>query len=660
MRKNNLLQSTTEKVSRVLTEKYGMNVVFRGASCHTDGETIYLPSLPEDVPEDLLGALRGWADHECSHALFTQISVGAKFTKKHGPRAFSILNTLEDVRVEHLMAEKYPGAGVNIRRAYRYLTSKGKPPEAFKALVWALYSRAKGLDDFKGVPPDIYGLMDDCRPETDRVLSCRSTSEAAALAESIWLKIAGKIGDIEQKRQGGPEDAREQQEQDGECGGGEDPESDSGEGEKELDGGGEASEGSPEDPESARDREEGADGGGHGSEEESGQDQQGLEPDSCEDGSGEEDGDSGEERDRENPPVDGDASGDTGPSGPPRDESQVGGEPASSGPDAGREEDASPMGQVRDQIKKSLSPADNPGSYRVYTTEHDEVDRPEISDSRWREDLREFRPQVGGLMRRLVHTLRGRSEKNWLSEQSRGSLDPGSLHRLATGSSARIFRRRTERGDGPTACTLLLDLSSSMHGPQIKLCRNLALIFGETLGRLSFPTEIIGFSTTNRDLRYEISQLTGMSEKDLAMQYSRLVPLYHAVFKSFDEPWSRGAGRMGDIRTRALTPLGESLLFAGRRLAKRAEARKVLFCLTDGKPVTGAWDEGITMRHACRAVERLEDAGIETVGIGIMESCVEDLFPSCAVVYSLEKLASTFARRLCQVLTERRMGTLSD
>jgi len=122
---------------------------------------------------------------------------------------------------------------------------------------------------------------------------------------------------------------------------------------------------------------------------------------------------------------------------------------------------------------------------------------------------------------------------------------------------------------GQTACTLLLDLSSSMSGDQIRLCRQLALLFAETLSVLSFPTEIIGFSTVDRDLRSEVSQQTGEDMEKLARRFTRMVPLYHAVFKTFDEPWRRAAGRLRHVECKALTPLGESLLFAGRRLAGR-------------------------------------------------------------------------------------------
>jgi cobalamin biosynthesis protein CobT len=133
-----------------------------------------------------------------------------------------------------------------------------------------------------------------------------------------------------------------------------------------------------------------------------------------------------------------------------------------------------------------------------------------------------------------------------------------------------------------------------------------------------------------------------------------MVPLYHALFKTFEEPWRRAAGRFGNVTTMSLTPLGESLLFAGRRLAQRPERRKVLFCLTDGNPVVGAWDEQVTFDHACGAVKRLTEAGIEPVGIGILEQCVAQIFPRHAVISHLQELPRGFLGQLCSVLGSRR------
>ena len=291
------------------------------------------------------------------------------------------------------------------------------------------------------------------------------------------------------------------------------------------------------------------------------------------------------------------------------------------------------------------------GQYRVYTTQHDVVEvPPNQTGFDYRQGMAELGPYVSGLRRKLLQSLLGRRETLWLGDRGRGRLDPRNLHRLVTGRSGRVFRKRVETEGKDTACTLLLDVSSSMNGASIDLCRKLALVFAETLDVLGFPTEIIGFSTVDEDPRARLSQETGLSEEELAKRYTRFVPLYHALFKTFDEPWKKVAGRIGAMTTKSLTPLGESLLFAGRRLAQRAESRKVLLCLTDGKPVVGAWDEQVTFNHACEAVTRLTRAGVEPVGIGIMEACVTGIFPRHAVIHRLEELPQAFIRELCRTL----------
>ena len=575
------LQSAIEKVSRVLTHRYGIDVVFRGNDCRTDGRTIYLPSLPDDLPDEVLEAVRGWADHECAHAIFTEVGVRGEFEEEHGTRAFSVLNTLEDARIERLMAESYPGSGVNIEQAFRYVTGVAGsyvPGDPLKRFTCALYTRATGHPDLKHLPDEVYGLVDRCEEEVSRLHECASTSEVAELAARVWEKVAPELPDSESG-----EEEQEERRPDAEPSSHADQES------------GEDAESDVSPAESSDSQES------EGSESEQGQ--------TCD---------------------------------------------STDAPEGDPSEDASPMGQLQRHIESRMQSRRAKDSYRVYTREHDVVEVPDTDSSYdWREKVKDLRPQISGLLRRLVHTLRGRQEKRWLRERTRGRLDPGALHKLATERSGRIFRRRTETDAGATACTLLLDLSSSMAGAQIRICRRLGLIFGETLSRLSFPTEIIGFSTVDRDLRDEVIRETGQDREELARRYSRMVPPYHAILKQFDEPWRRGAARMGGAHTRVLTPMGESLLFAGRRLAMLPENRKVLFCLTDGKPVVGAWDESVTQSHACDAVERLTEAGIEPVGIGIMETSVRQVFPRHAVIHDLDDLATTFARQLCSVLTER-------
>ena len=70
----------------------------------------------------------------------------------------------------------------------------------------------------------------------------------------------------------------------------------------------------------------------------------------------------------------------------------------------------------------------------------------------------------------------------------------------------------------------------------------------------------------------------------------------------------------------------------------------------------GAMDETVTFNHAREAVTRLTQAGIEPVGIGILEPCVRSIFPRSAVIQSLEHLPGSFLKELSAVLTRTRTG----
>ncbi len=570
--KGSSLETALEKVSRILSKQYGLRLVCEGDMCRTDGRTIYLPSLPDDVPEELLGAIRGWADHEASHAIYTNIRMATPFREEHGQQAFDILNGLEDARVERLMGRRFPGAAINLRQAFAFvgeMAQRGDLADAdpFAEFVSALYTRASGKPDQPWIAAEGYAMADRFTQELSEVHACRSTRQVGELALRIWHQIAQSSQSDQEPSEGtdpGPADG----------------DGSEGQGDRRR---------APSDAQSA--------------------------------------------------PSQADAN-DT------------------STPDAQDDQGhaRSPMERLGQVIQSELRQhrTDEYGPYSVYTRQYDFVDTPQPSRHfDYRAELGDLGPYVSGLRRRLIQTLAGRKETLWLGDRTRGSLDPRSLHRLVTCQSSRIFRRRVETDAGRTACTLLLDLSSSMSGKPIRLCRQLGLLFADVLSVLGFPTEIIGFSTFDTDVRGEAARKLKIEEAELAKRYTRFCPLYYLIVKAFDEPWRQIAGRFGSVHPKHLTPLGESLLFAGKRLSQRPEKRKVLFCLTDGKPVVGAVDEMVTFNHACDAVRRLTRAGIEPVGIGIVEPCVADIFSRHVVINSLDDLAQGFLKELCAVLTNR-------
>ncbi|MCJ8355804.1 cobaltochelatase CobT-related protein, partial [Novacetimonas hansenii] len=68
----------------------------------------------------------------------------------------------------------------------------------------------------------------------------------------------------------------------------------------------------------------------------------------------------------------------------------------------------------------------------------------------------------------------------------------------------------------------------------------------------------------------------------------RLNDLRHIIYKAADMPWRRARRNLGLMLREGLLKEnidGEALLWAQRRLASRAEARRILMVISDGAPV---------------------------------------------------------------------------
>ncbi len=191
-----------------------------------------------------------------------------------------------------------------------------------------------------------------------------------------------------------------------------------------------------------------------------------------------------------------------------------------------------------------------------------------------------------------------------------------------------------------------------MKGERIHLAMLTALAFTESLERLNIPVSVEGFSTVEMTkalhaVRYDLEQRSPELVRGL-----RIIPLLHTRFKGFQEPLRQALPRFSSENVHELTPLGESLFHAAKTLNERKESRKLLFCLTDGKPVAGIGDESITFTHAKESIQRIERAGIEVILIGIKEPAVEQLHEKHAVVNELPDLPKEVMRALSKLLRE--------
>ncbi len=102
-----------------LSDNRGIKVEIGGDRAWTDNHVIHVPALPLDADETLLGVARGYLDHESAHCLFSDFSMEGGNTLTPLEKHFA--NTIEDVRIEKLMAERYPGSAKNLRETARHV-----------------------------------------------------------------------------------------------------------------------------------------------------------------------------------------------------------------------------------------------------------------------------------------------------------------------------------------------------------------------------------------------------------------------------------------------------------------------------------------------------------------------------------------------------------
>lgn len=103
-------------VAAALSRRYGLNVTCSGAGAWTSVDpatgkmTVNIPASVSTDGDALL-LLRGYLDHECGHARWTDFNAP---TSTADPLIHTLANIFEDVRIEALMSDAFEGAKENL------------------------------------------------------------------------------------------------------------------------------------------------------------------------------------------------------------------------------------------------------------------------------------------------------------------------------------------------------------------------------------------------------------------------------------------------------------------------------------------------------------------------------------------------------------------
>ena len=183
-------------VASALGRKYGLKVIIGGEQAATNGDTIYLPSLPLNSPPELTALARGFLDHEAAHVRETNMRVLK--SANLSPLEMHAWNTIEDWRVESILGGIFPGCRRNFDWLIRHMFDRDHEediPIDLEILNWLLLGirswavpelklRVDGLE--QRIEAELTGLIPTLKPILDRIKqNCPDTKAAIAYAREI-------------------------------------------------------------------------------------------------------------------------------------------------------------------------------------------------------------------------------------------------------------------------------------------------------------------------------------------------------------------------------------------------------------------------------------------------------------------------------------------
>ena len=687
-----ILREAVVKITQMLSGQ-GIKVTQRGVNayvqCDPKGRPILvnLPYLPDNATEELCLAIQGFLDHEVAHIMFSDFTLIEK-AQKAG--CHSMLNMLEDARIEKCMAQKFAGCGHNLSNTGKFFLDKYTTPMMQEAaangdankvigvLMVPLIRAMAGQQVFKEYVKDKMHILqpvhDKIADLAEKIENAASTAECFELAKEIEKRLRsgekppsskkssgaesedeGGVGDAEdhkgksskkdekpkkseksKPKKGEDEDEDEDEDEksnptpsgEDDEGEGEDSGSDEGEGEDEDEGEGEGADPSGED----EDEGEGADPSGED-----------------EGGEGEDEGDEGEGE------GEGGGEGEDEEGGSSEDRKLKVGDTSALWEAIDKENangfDATMSSMISDEAVAAARESD----YLVYTKDSDKVEPLRVGSgydaSMLKALVDKVEHMVGPLQKDLERAIAARSLATWENGRRSGRLHSANLSRLAVGD-ARVFRRRHETTSKDVAVELVVDASGSMAGEKVHLAAQSAYALSAVLERIGIKHEVICFTTgevpANRDVIEAESRKIGRN-------FSRVESLYMPIIKSFNERLSTEVkerfGWLPNSRILRNNVDGECIEIAARRLMARRESGKVMIVLSDGAP-NAAGDSWSLSRHLQHAVKQVMKAGVTTVGIGIMTDSVRRYYPKNLVINNVNELPDRVIKELRHLLVQ--------
>jgi hypothetical protein len=611
-----LIEGKIQRLARILSDRYFIDVVFEGNECKTDGKTIYLPSLPDfpDIEEDpakltafeekldkVITLMEGHVDHEVSHLLFSDFTT---LRKVKDPLTKLFLGITEDIRAESKMVQMWRGSKTNMDESAKIITRDKIYPrfdeiEPIHQLAEGLLVMASGdeemIDEFP--KPSLLEDLAPVQPVLDVIKDLPTSDHSLALAkylmEAFGLEFKPPAGTSMAAMEEMLEEIMETMMSAGASGrAGMMP--GSGKGEPSIKEITEAiTEAMKEEMEGVLKEHE-------------------IDPEVAKEKA----------------------------------------EEVLKAMEKSETIEHEASGLYKHYAVKGKS------FYAPYTTKDDVIKVMKANakhKAEYQKTLAEVRKSVGVMIRQLRMAMASVKRCEISRGKLWGELSPPDIPRFLVTGDPRVFRRKTYAETTSARVSLLVDLSGSMGGTKVREARKAVIAFGEFCHAIRVPFEIMGFTSVSFHTEFENRQRTkGTPAYDT---FTRWGELKIEIYKEFHEQWKRVASRIMTMKAQCHNYDGEAVAIAVRRLQLSAKPgeRRILFVFSDGYPEQEfSQFQPHGQEYLRRVVKQSMSAGIELIGIGICSDAVSHYYPDHVVLNNAADLSRTELQKLKEYLVQQR------
>lgn len=576
-----------------LAELTGVTVHVEGVQAKTDGKNVFVPFTDDDLPLSF-----GYIAHECSHVRNTDM--GCFRDSCSTPFRKNLLNILEDIRIERLSMDQYPGTETDIRYLNRKVLLEPFRPEQVDECP-ALHVIHNGIlyggywllqEPQLEIPAKAYlarmetllgaDLTDRILTLVKNTLTCETTTDVLALVDAI-IELLPSQEDQPEDEQPQPDQGSEGDPQDSQESGGGNQQQE----QKQNGGAGSGDEGKEEgQPES---KQETSDGGQSGSEPQ----------DQSQPSSGSVAGDDGQE-----------TSQSSNGSGKPSPEASNLREQANDATEADLKGLISEVGDKAGELLGRKAVRDgNP--LRPFALDGRGSNRTDQASKR--------RVQLGieqsaGLRQCLNGLLQAQVDCRVRLKRQGKRIDTGRIA-MMKGGETRVFRSKSRAERQSASIQILLDKSGSMQSAMDQAEAAVYAVLSALEGLPLVTTGAMSFPSKSEDGVDRCALIKSPKER---------------LIKAVSEG---GFGALAD----GGTPLAQALWPAAVEVLRAKGEKKILFVITDGKPNRG------TTQAVKDLIRRCEVSGIEVIGLGFgdaNEQILKVLFSKYCAVGAVANLKS--------------------